>query len=212
MKEKLPEGAFIISTLEALRILSDPLRNQILEHLALGPATVRQVAESLGLSPNKLYYHINLLESAGLVVVSETRMVGNMVEKEYKTTASSFYVDPALLDFSTQTGKENLNHVLASTIDLTRDDMLRSLEARTFELSQGSQDRPRELVINRLVARLDEAQTLSFHTRLVELLKEYDAISRQESSATPTHAYALTIAFYPRFTYPDREENKDIQP
>ena len=40
-----------------------------------------EYAGRLGLAPTRLYYHINLLEKHGLLVVDETRTVGNLIEK-----------------------------------------------------------------------------------------------------------------------------------
>jgi DNA-binding transcriptional ArsR family regulator len=58
-----------------VKTIADPLRNQIFESLILQPPTVRQIAEKLGLSPKRLYYHVRLLETHGLIQVVETRVV-----------------------------------------------------------------------------------------------------------------------------------------
>ena len=64
------------------------MRTQILETLALTPMTVKQVAKRLGTATSRLYYHFNQLEAYGLIVVSETRMVANMMEQPLQIAAS----------------------------------------------------------------------------------------------------------------------------
>ncbi|MGB7093974.1 MAG: winged helix-turn-helix domain-containing protein, partial [Anaerolineales bacterium] len=67
MEEFKPAPVMMVKDLETLKILADPLRNQILEILAPEKLTINQMAEKLGLAPSKLYYHINLLEKYGLI-------------------------------------------------------------------------------------------------------------------------------------------------
>ena len=123
-------GSYIVRDYETLKVIADPLRAQILEILLPEPLNVKQVAERLGLAPSKLYYHFGLLEKIGLVVVADTRQIANIVEKTYRVAARSIEVDPALFNFTTEAGKENLNTALMATLDATRDDVARSLQAR----------------------------------------------------------------------------------
>ena len=51
------EGVFVINDLETLKVVADPVRNQIMEVLEKKPQNVKEVAEKLGLAPSKLYYH-----------------------------------------------------------------------------------------------------------------------------------------------------------
>jgi DNA-binding transcriptional ArsR family regulator len=139
MKKHQITKTFLIQDLETLKVIADPLRSQILELLIHEALNVRQVAEKLGLSPSKLYYHVNLLEKHGLVEVVDTRVVANMIEKIYRATAPDVDIDPALLSFMTDSGKENINSLIAGIIDSTRADFLRSLEARAFDLERGAQ-------------------------------------------------------------------------
>ncbi|MFP5327555.1 MAG: ArsR/SmtB family transcription factor [Acidimicrobiia bacterium] len=55
------------------RSLSDPVRLQIFELLTEGDRTVRDLASTIGLAPDRLYYHLNLLEEAGLIDIAELR-------------------------------------------------------------------------------------------------------------------------------------------
>jgi DNA-binding transcriptional ArsR family regulator len=198
-KEKYA-SPFLIRDLETLRAVSDPLRVQITELLLHEKQTVKQVAEKLGLAPSKLYYHFNALENLGLIEVVETRMVANMQEKSYRATASYVNVDPALLNLSTEEGQESINTVLASTIDATREDIFRSLQARQFQLEQGADEHPRRFIINRITSRVTEERIQEFQDRLVALIQEFEDEDKK-SKGSNLQAYALTVAFYPSFYF-----------
>ena len=206
MKKSKTPKSFRIKDLETLRALSDPLRMQIVELLS-EKMTVKQVAEKLGLAPSKLYYHFNTLEKLGLIEVAETHMVANMVEKVYSSNADMVDVDPSLFSFSKEGENESLNLAVSSTIDATRDDLVRSLQARQFQLEQGAEEQPRRIIINRLISRLPEERVAEFQDRLVALLKEFDDENDSSSDLQP---YALTVAFYPSFYYetPNKEKKK----
>lgn len=209
MKKKKEPKSFRIKDLETLRALSDPLRMQIVELLS-DPLTVKQVAEKLGLAPGKLYYHFNTLEKLGLIEVAETRMVANMVEKVYRARADMLDVDPSLFRFSKEGGNEPLNMAVTSIIDATRDDLIRSFQARQFQLEQGAKEQPRRAIINRLISRLPEARVAEFQEKLIKLLKEFERENDKPSGKSDLHPYALTVAFYPSFYFeaPEKEKKK----
>jgi predicted Rossmann fold nucleotide-binding protein DprA/Smf involved in DNA uptake len=74
-----PAPSLIITDLEAVKAIADPLRNQIIEVLSPAPMTVNQIAEKLGLAPSNLYYHVNLLEKHGFLKVINTTIRGNII-------------------------------------------------------------------------------------------------------------------------------------
>ena len=76
-----------IDSLETLKVLSDPLRIQLVAAIRARNeqaelATVKYLAERFDRSPKKLYYHINLLEKHQLIEVADTRLVSGIVEKD----------------------------------------------------------------------------------------------------------------------------------
>ena len=199
MKKTQDKKRFHVSDLETLRAIADPLRVQILELMEGQSLTVKQVAEKLGLAPSKLYYHFGALEKLGLIEVAETRMVANMLEKKFRSNADLLDVDPALFKFSKEGDNEPINILLASTIDATRDDLLRSLQARQFQLEQGADEQPRRLIINRVVSRVPEQRIEEFQERLMKLLQEFEA--EDQTSKPSDQSYALSLAFYPSFYF-----------
>jgi DNA-binding transcriptional ArsR family regulator len=207
MEENKTANKFIISDMETLRVIADPLRAQMMELLASQELTIKQVADKLGLTPGKLYYHANLLEKHGLIYVAETRQVANMLEKVYKAAAPSLDVDPSLLNFTTDQGKESINTLLTSMLDYTKEDLQRSLQARAFNLERGASPQPRQAIINRLINRMTGEQADRFAEKVMALLKEFDQADAGENSDTAgLQPYALTVAYYPSYFFEEAEE------
>lgn len=205
MKKNQDKKHFHISDLETLRAIADPLRVQIMELLESQPLTVKQVAEKLGLASSKLYYHFGALEKLGFIEVAETRMVANMLEKTYKSAAHVLDVDPALFQFSKEGDNESINILISSTIDATREDLIRSMQARQFQLEQGADEQPRRVIVNRVVSSTSEKRIAEFQERLLKLIQEFEA--EDASSKPKDQPYALTVAFYPSF-YFDKKSKK----
>lgn len=76
--------------------ISDPLRLRVLGLLSEADGlTAKELAERLGMNPNRLYYHLRILEKARVIVVADTRAVGRMVERVYKPVDVGRYIwDP----------------------------------------------------------------------------------------------------------------------
>jgi DNA-binding Lrp family transcriptional regulator len=200
MEKFKPAPVLMVKDLETLKILADPLRNQILEILAPGKLTVNQIAEKLGLSPSKLYYHINLLEKHGLIQEVDSIIKANIIEKVYWITAYECKMDENLCNFSTPIGQQSTMTSMVAPIDTTREDILRSLEARATALEQGAEPHPRDVIVRREVQNMSDDIADQFADRLNAILEDFKKYEGDESDQD-THTRALTIAFYPSFYY-----------
>ncbi|HEY3477050.1 MAG TPA: winged helix-turn-helix domain-containing protein [Anaerolineales bacterium] len=208
MKTREAVKPFRITDLETLRAVSDPLRVQIVELLQDENLTVKQVGEKLGLALSKLYYHFTTLEKLGLIEVAETRMVANMVEKVFTSSTDALDIDPALFRFTKEGNNEPFTMAIASVVDATREDILRSLQARQFQLEQGAPEKSRRFIINRVISRIPEARIKQFQDRLVELLQEFETENDATARGSRHQPYALTVAFYPSFYFETPKKKK----
>ena len=200
-------GVFEIRDLETLRTIADPLRMQIFEQLVETPLTVKELAARLGLSPSRLYYHMNVLEERELVHVVGQNIIGNLVEKVYRAAAGDLDVSPTLLSFETRVGKESITAMAVTTLDTTREDLLRSLEARAYALEAGAPERRRSIMVTRTLQRITDAQAEIVLERLQALFREFEASTVDPDFADEeAHPYALTVALYPHFDYPQAVE------
>lgn len=83
----------------AAKAAAHPLRLRVFMQLMKEAATVKQIAEALGETPNRLYYHFRVLEEGGLVRVSGTRFVSGIVEKTYEAVPGRYRLPASGIDF-----------------------------------------------------------------------------------------------------------------
>lgn len=75
----------------------DPMRARLLAELA-EPGSAAALANRLGITRQKVNYHLRALEAHGLVELFEERRHGGITERVLRTTAATFVVSPAVLD------------------------------------------------------------------------------------------------------------------
>jgi putative molybdopterin biosynthesis protein len=82
---------------EQIKLLADSRRMQILRLLMAAPATLSQLAGVLHQSPAWVRHHIQKLETAGLIELSEVRTTGAITEKFYHARAGAFLLQELIL-------------------------------------------------------------------------------------------------------------------
>lgn len=179
-----------IDDIEALELLNNPLRVRILRHL-LEPASVRDVAERLDLPTTRLYYHINLLEQAGIITVVETRKAGAMVQKIYATTARNFRASPRLPQ-SERDPSELARIAVGVVLDGARVDAEEALAAH-FEHVRDQRDEDINGAFGRTITFFSEEEAEAFAEKLHAFIEE--EFDKDESSEGKE--YGLTFVFFP---------------
>ena len=74
----------------------DPIRARLLAELA-EPGSATTLAGRVGLTRQKVNYHLRALEGHGLVELVEERRKGNCTERVLQATAASYVISPAAL-------------------------------------------------------------------------------------------------------------------
>jgi DNA-binding transcriptional ArsR family regulator len=87
--------ALVSDTAQARAALS-PIRRQLLEHLRK-PGSAASLALELGVSRQKLGYHLRALEAAGLVRLLEERQRRGCTERVLVACADAFVLDPSMM-------------------------------------------------------------------------------------------------------------------
>lgn len=87
---------FYVDRLEQAEALLKPRRVEVLRLLA-EPRTCTQIGRALGDSPQKVYYHVKQLQSAGVVELVDERRVRGITEGIYRAIANSYWVSPQLV-------------------------------------------------------------------------------------------------------------------
>jgi DNA-binding transcriptional ArsR family regulator len=87
------ERVRVVDDPEALQALAHPLRVQVLEALR-EPGSAAAVARAVGLSRQRVNYHLKELDRVGLVHKVGERRTGNFIEALYQAVASTLIVSP----------------------------------------------------------------------------------------------------------------------
>jgi DNA-binding transcriptional ArsR family regulator len=86
----------VIEDPAAAAVALDPIRARLLAQLE-HPASAAALAARVGLSRQKVNYHLNALEAHGLVELVEARARGGITERVMQATALHYVVSPAAL-------------------------------------------------------------------------------------------------------------------
>lgn len=147
---------------EVLRLITDPLRLRLLELLRRAPRTVTELAKAMGVARTRLYYHIRLLEGAGLVTVAETQLVAGITEKRYRVTAYRLTVDRTLLEGAT--GGDPLDVLLSVILDEVAGEIRRAVASGLIDLGDGGGTgiAPGRMLLGRNWYRLSDDEVVRF--------------------------------------------------
>jgi DNA-binding transcriptional ArsR family regulator len=188
----------VIDDVEALKVISDPLRIRILEHASADTSkafTAKELAAALGSSQTKLYHHLKLLEEHGFLRVSGTRMVSGIQERRYVATAHTYRVDRSLI--AGAGGEAAISHVVDLLFDRTRAEITAAVHAGLVDMEADDPER-RRMVLSMTQARLSSASARKV-MRQIERLTRIDATEDADGAR-----YGLLIGFYPRATGDER--------
>jgi DNA-binding transcriptional ArsR family regulator len=165
-----PEDLRIISTPQELRAAFDPLRSTLLDLVTERPATVGELAKSVGRPKSSVAYHVKVLVEAGLMKVVRTRKVRAIEERFYGRTAKIFYVgtirreDLALVSNS-------LEVAAAESVPAHEADRLRCMHRH---------------------ARIGREHAAAFWEKVFVLTREFSALPRSGDEV-----YAFVAGLYP---------------
>jgi len=200
-----------ISDLETLKVISDPLRVQILEHIGLASeagklTTVKQLSEDLYIPPTKLYYHINLLEKHNLIQVAETRVVSGIIEKHYQIRARRIRADLDLsknAEINRDEGMAITLSSIATMFDTAYKNLEQSFQHRLQETSS-TDDEKVAMLSSQSMLQLSPQQAADFIDKVNELVNEYADINHPDG----LH-FCLTIVFNPNYHIETKKTNFD---
>src|SRR5262245_34898277 len=180
---------FVIKDLDTLRVVAEPTRVAIIE-LLTEPRSVTELAEALGVPRTRLYHHIDLLLSHGLIQVVEERTARAQTERVYRLTARTYRPSARLL--STGDLEERLDAISTLFFDASKSDFRRAVKS-----GEASLDEPkgrRHLKLGRSVVHLSPVKAEEFIAEIAALADRLDDADEKSPDARP---YSFTWAFYP---------------
>jgi hypothetical protein len=195
-----PVEEFVISDVDMLKLITHPLRLQLLGQFKR-PRTVKETAAELDVVPTKLYYHVNLLEERGLLRVVDTQIVSGIIEKRYQVAARRYRVDDNMLSGGAE--DERFDALIGSFFQMAHDEIRQSMRAGLVDLRDRS--KPHHGTLARLDFCLTAEQAEGLYGRLEAVIEEYQALSTANEADEAGQAYALTLTFFPVRTTPSAQ-------
>jgi DNA-binding transcriptional ArsR family regulator len=180
----------IVRDTRQLQALSNPVRQQMLEHLCREPFTATQLGHLMDMAPARAHYHLKQLVTAGLAELIETRESSGIVEKYYRAVARRFHLtktvahDPA--------GHAAARHSLTVQVRSAVEAFERRVQE---EIGPEDGSLPPDVVGGVLDLRLTPARYDRFLARLQALLREFETDS--PGPWPGTQVYKILLLAYP---------------
>jgi DNA-binding transcriptional ArsR family regulator len=175
---KMPElpATLLLNTAQQFKAIGDQTRWRILDYIQHRPATAKQIADSLKMSPGTIGHHLQVLEAAGLAQVVARRMVHGIVAKYYTRTARIF-----IFDFPPEI--EGKTAICLDILTNARDQLAEAL-------AEGESDRDISTSFPRM--RLSAERAEVFRERMKALVDDFV----HEPSDPAGQVYGLCTAFF----------------
>lgn len=190
-----PLAERLISDVETLKALSDPLRIQILETMVQDwtePWSVKRLAKALGVMPTKLYHHIKILEERDLIRPASQQLVRGIVETTYRIAQLSLRLDRGLIAQGTDDLRSSAHEAITSVFELARRDLDQAL-ASGLAPTDPSADPRATFLINRSVLRLRPERAAELRARLDGINAEFSA----DPPAPDSIALGMLVSVHP---------------
>jgi hypothetical protein len=158
---------FTITDVKAIRLLASPVRQAILAHIvASGPLTVAQHSAELHRPADRLYYHVRLLERAGLLRATDASPASGRPESAFDVPGR-----PMQLKYEPRqpANRKAVGRVLRGVLRSARGDVDRALNTGTARVS-GTR---RELWAGRVSAALTQDELGLVNSALQDLLARF---------------------------------------
>lgn len=164
-----------------LRLLADPLRQEILTLLCREALSTAQLAERMTRPPSNLYYHVNRLRKAGLIRVVRRQQVRGAVEVFHRAVAESFTAPPALL----RTGHAAQSDVVAAVETMAQGVVARFADSAARGLIGGDAGRTMPMVTS-LTVRTTPARMAKLRARLERCIRAFAEETAAAADAADT--------------------------
>jgi DNA-binding transcriptional ArsR family regulator len=172
------EAPYVIKDAAVLKAVADPLRQHLLALLDR-PKTVKELADATGRPPDRLYYHLGVLEKAGLIAAEEAR--GQ--ERRYTNVDQALTIDPDLPIPPAVAGG-----LVTGVLERAQREYALAARARARTRKRGERGERPKAILGLTYHCLDEAQYAELCKRMEELVAEYEQaadVNQPQDKGTP---------------------------
>lgn len=184
----------VIDNAAAAAIALDPIKSRLLAELS-APASAAALAGRVGLSRQKVNYHLRSLEDHRLIEQAEERQWGGLTERLMIATASSFVVSPAALGAIGADPARNNDRLSASYLIALAARIVREVGA-LWRSAREKNKRLATLSIDTVIRFRSPTDRAAFTAELTQAVAALAARYHDES-APGGRPHRLVVASYP---------------
>jgi DNA-binding transcriptional ArsR family regulator len=184
----------VIDDPAAATVALEPMRTRLLAQLS-EPASAATLAARIGLTRQKVNYHLHELEAHGLVRLAEERKWGGLTERLLVATAASYVVSPSALGPVAADAKREIDRLSASYLIALGARVVREVGGLVRRASEAGK-RLATLSVDTEIRFRSAADRAAFSDELTEAITRLVAKYHDES-APGGRAHRLVILAHP---------------
>jgi len=182
----------VLADAAAVEVALDPIRASILDALA-EPGSAAAVAAAVGLTRQKVNYHLKALEAHGLIELAEERMWGGITERIVRRTARQLVVAPDVLQSTASDPDEVADHLSAAYLIAVNARTVSEVGAITRSAATAGTRLP-TLTVDTVIGFRSPDERAAFATDLQAAVAALAARYHHDDG----RPHRLTISSYPR--------------
>ncbi len=184
----------VIDDPSAATVALDPMRSRLLAELAV-PASAATLATRVGLTRQKVNYHLNALEAHGLVRLAEERKWGGLTERLLVASAASYVVSPSAMGRAAVDPDREVDRLSASYLIALGARLVREL-GNLVRRADDSGKRLATLAVDTEVRFRSPAERAAFSHELTDAIATLVA-KYHDPSAIGGRAHRLVVVAHP---------------
>ena len=194
----------VIDDPAAATVALDPIRSRLLSELAT-PASAATLAMRVGLTRQKVNYHLNTLEAHGLVQLDQKRKWGGLTERLLVASAASYVVSPSAMGPVAVDPKREVDRLSASYLIALGARMVREV-GDLVRRANAAGKRLATLSVDTEISFRSAADRAAFSAELTEAITTL--VSKYHDDTTPgSRAHRLILVAHP---LPQKSEPKEL--
>ena len=193
----------VIEDPEVAAVALEPTRSRLLSELA-EPASAATLAARVGLTRQKVNYHLNALEAHGLVTQTHERKWGGLTERLLVASAACYVVSPSALGDAAADPNKRIDKLSASFLIALGARMVREV-GELVRLAHASGKRLATLSVDTEIRFRTAADRAAFSAELTEAIAQ---LASKYHSAAGGRNHRLTVVAYPAADPTDDKESK----
>lgn len=186
----MEQKAFMMITeLEQLKALSDPLRTQMLTVLVEKPYTGQQLSKHFEIARSKIHYHLNELEKHGFIQVVHTEEKNGFEQKFYMAVARGFLPSDDLLPYQTEVG-DYYRQVAVNILGRAKTRVI-AAPSESFQI-KGADHNEWPRILMQVETKVNEKKLIEWIAKYRALVDEFHDLPDDENGKW---FYLTTVAF-----------------